>query len=210
MPDKRLIGPIEIGLIAGIVIFIIGGVAYAGLSGIITIPGVPALLADKNIASPPVASPTTDTVTTPSPEASEIATPTSTESPTATSPSPDLATLQAQRDEQRSKDLALLMQYVKEYAKANKGTYPDSSAFRTSWTDDPASPLVKALVPKYTEKLPTDPLLETEKRRYGYKRTDGDCEITASLENTKNPAAQLSTDPEGKQVYLITLKCSGF
>jgi hypothetical protein len=69
---------------------------------------------------------------------------------------------------------------------------------------------VKALVPKYATALPTDPLLGTEKRRYGYKKMEDDCEITANFENTKNAGVKLSTDPDGKQVYLMTIYCRDY
>jgi hypothetical protein len=214
MEDKKLIGPIEIGLIAGIIILALGGFVYAGLAGIVAIPGLPALLADKKVSPPPIAnsSPVASDTSTPSSEASPEATPSEAASPVSPSPavSTDPTAEKSQRDEQRSKDLALIMKYVKDYAKANKGDYPTSDAFRTSWTDDASSPLVKAVVPKYATELPTDPLLKTEKRRYGYKKTDKDCEITANFENTKNPLVKLSTDPDGNQVYLMTLYCRDF
>lgn len=47
MTLKRLLGPIEIGLMSAIFVFGFGGVVYAGLAGFIALPGVPSLLADK-------------------------------------------------------------------------------------------------------------------------------------------------------------------
>lgn len=50
--DKKLFGPAEIGLLIGIIILTLTGVVYAGVSGVITLPGVPAFLADQNISRP--------------------------------------------------------------------------------------------------------------------------------------------------------------
>ncbi len=45
--DKKLLGPVEIGLIVGIVVLVLSGVVYAGLAGFASIPGIPPILAKK-------------------------------------------------------------------------------------------------------------------------------------------------------------------
>lgn len=50
--DKKLFGPAEIGLLIGIILLTLAGAVYAGVSGVITLPGVPAFLADQNIGRP--------------------------------------------------------------------------------------------------------------------------------------------------------------
>lgn len=146
----------------------------------------------------------TITSTTPLPDATTSTTTTTTIPDTASTP----ATLETSspattatetvqtRDTIRKKDLATIQTYLESHFN-NKGLYPIST--KIAKLNDSTSPVVAALVPKYTSALPRDP--KDPEYFYGYKSVDGKTyTLSARLENT--------TDPEGKQegtLYLYTV-----
>ena len=93
------------------------------------------------------------------------------------------------RDKQRKSDLKEIQDVLLAY-KAENGNYPSTSGLIEK-TKDATSNLKTALVPKYLESLPLDPL--ADKYYYGYKSADGlSYELTSILE--------VKTDPEGEEV----------
>lgn len=213
--DRKLFGPVEIGLSVAIVVSLLAGVAYGALSGIAPIPGVPQPLANRT-ASPlpafiplqPIVSPSPLLVPSPSPSSSLSPSPSPSPNPSvspkgepsASTPSASPVADEnspAGRDKQRKEHLAALQVAIDQYYKEAK-KYPVSASFAESKTFLASSPLV-ILIPKYLQALPVDP--QNPLRWYGYQSDGKTYTLTASLEVT--------TDPEGKyegEAYLYTVK----
>lgn len=225
--NKRVFGPVEIALLVGIVVFSLAGVAYAGLSGVVAIPGVPTLLADVPVpiasarptispvdylVSPdesPIASPTSMVEASSSPEAtvspelasSPSASPTSaaTSSP---SPTPDAKTLAQQHDTELLEKSAPKLQVALKDYKAKHKAYPISTSYSKSWTDLPDTPLKVLVSEGFIDALPID----YAGGRIGYYSADGATyTITVPLQDTTNPAGHYVTGADGKQVYVASL-----
>jgi len=94
-----------------------------------------------------------------------------------------------ERDKQRKADLKKIQDALLAY-KVQNGNYPSTLGL-VEKTKDETSNLKNALVPKFIDSLPLDPM--TDKYYYGYKSVDGSsCEITSILE--------VKTDPEGEEI----------
>ncbi len=197
--NRPFFGPVEYALLGGIIILTISGVTLVGVTGIISIPGVPILFADRpieTVAKPPVikrlASPRPfqdssllDDVPSPSPSLTVSSSP---------SPTVDI-------DNQRIDGLTQIQLALTQRAKTIKTgpKYPISETFTKGNTSDTASPLA-VLVPTYLATgLPVDP--ESPAAFYGYKSDGQTFELTAKLSNTKNPAGKFVGD-----TYLYVLK----
>jgi hypothetical protein len=212
---RKFLGPVEIILIVSIIVFAGVGVVYAGVAGLLTIPGVPALLADEVIQPPArqaVVSTASPESTEPSPGTTAIGTPptsspspTATESPTAeTTPSLDALTLAKQRDEQRLTVLAPKLQVaLKDYQKKH-GAYPLATSFAESWTNLSTTPLKVLVDEKYIDALPVDPVAG---RKIGYRSVDGKSYvISVTLEDTSRPGGSFVLDSEtNQQLYIYTI-----
>lgn len=197
------------------------GVGYAAVAGFITIPGVPALLADQVIQPPtrPIATPTPTTssileetpspVLSPDPSSSSTPSPEFTASPAASvsptpSPTPDATALAKQRDDQRLNVLVPKLQVaLKDYQKKH-GSYPKSLTYADSWTTLPNTPLKVLVAENFIDALPADP---SSDRKIGYRSVDGKSyAITVSLEDTTHPGGVFITDSEtGTQLYVYTV-----
>lgn len=102
-------------------------------------------------------------------------------------PTPTPTGTAEERDKQRKSDLKKIQDALLAY-KVQNGKYPSTSS-AIEKTKDVTSNLKNALVPKYLDSLPVDPI--NDKYYYGYKSDDGSkCEITSILENL--------TDPDGE------------
>ncbi len=206
-PKQKLFGPIEIVLTIALLVCSLAGVAYAGLSGIVAIPGLPVIFNSQpsnQTTQPPVAVPSTDTSSsltdgssTPSPTTPVTVSPPASISPVASpsvadsTPEPAAAaTLDPQaalkdRDRQRKEDLAKL-QVAIEQQKKKKGKYLIVSSYTESRTDKAGSPLQGLVSEGYLSALPTDP--STPDYWYAYRSESGtDYSLTARLENTTDP-----------------------
>lgn len=208
MVSRKLVGPVEIGLIVGIFLTAIGGVVYAGLSGIVGIPGIPALLAESvepdpspsDLAGAINPSPDAAPAASPTAEASTVATPAAEPSTAAATPAASTAPdPKMENDKKRKSDLATIQAALNEYKKKKK-SFPTSASYSEGRTDSEGSPLTVLVADGFTSTLPTDP--SAPNRFYGYKSDGTSYELTAALENIN--------DPEGKyegELYLY--KVSG-
>lgn len=94
------------------------------------------------------------------------------------------------RDQIRKADLQAIAQALEQYYQDNN-QYPVSTTIDR--TNDLSGRLNKALVPKYLDKLPIDPL--DPGKYYGYKSPTGqEFELTAILEVTSDPEGELDND----------------
>lgn len=202
------------------------------MAGLITVPGIPALLADQVVPPPtrPIASPSPSASTvagledvTPSPTDLASASPEATATPSTSpapspsasaevvtspaataTPTPTAEALAKQRDEQRLTVLVPKLQVaLRDYQKKHN-KYPISATYNGSWTNLAASPLQVLVAEKFIDQLPLDPLAD---RKIGYRSTDGKSyTITVTLEDTSRPGGSFVLDSETSlQRYVYTI-----
>lgn len=165
----------------GIAVILIG-LGYLGYTLLLGQPSAPTETIEDLSTLP-------ETTTLTETELPTTAPPAATPSPTGTTGAPTAGTPETvqTRDAIRKKDLATVQTYLESYFNDNRA-YPISS--KLAKLNDPTSPAVTALVPKYTASLPRDP--KDPEFFYGYRSLEGKgYTLSARLENT--------ADPEGKQ-----------
>lgn len=217
---KILIGT-DMALIAGIILFSLGGVAYAAFAGVVSIPGVKPILQPTKQPRPqastvlpstsPQASPDTQTTASavapsPSPSTGE-ASPEPSPAPSP-SPSPTLDELKAQADVAGKAAADKLAGALQLYAK-QKNEFPVAATFEVGRTDATETPL-KILVSEFIDELPTIPPLEGESLEngkvshyIGYRSTDGQTAyVTYTVRITTGKDVQVF---EGKPLYVVKL-----
>lgn len=244
-PKQSIFTSTDLILLIGIIVFTVAGVAYAGISGVVAIPGLTPAQRDSQptvLQSPGQGSRTAGrgsvsastqpsntpsipangtVVVAPSPAAaapspafspSPVISPSP--SPVASSPTPSPssaatpdAQAQATADDMVRKDKHLpeLKVALREYRQKSKNKkYPISLSYEAARTDSSSSSLQVLVKEGIIKELPTDPKLKDQGWWYGYYSADGtECDLTARLANTKDPAGEF--DVNG--AYLYHLPC---
>lgn len=233
--NKRFLAPVDIGLIVGIMVLSAGGIAYAALSGVVTIPGIkPLLKADLPILAPStVAQPSTVSVHSPrsiesiSPSPAPAASPAI--APIAASPTPAPLPTASPAAAVSPSPAASPSLSPSPSPTVNPKTVRDDdrkkaladlkAALNLYYNKTKKYPIATTFTEGRTDSPTTSlkslidssyidrlPTDSTPGYWYGYRSNDGqDCELTAQLEDKNDPAGQYTT--EKAPVYLYTATC---
>lgn len=204
----KLLTPLDLTLLASIVVLSLGGLLYAGFTGIISIPGIKPILQADIAPSPkvslpafpadlvsPTASPSADATPitmVPSPLANATNS-AGQSSPVPSAPSTPPPKSDKDRDSEHKEQVARLAAALDRYIKEQKSC-PASASYNEGRTDSPSTPLNRLVEKGYLSALPVPSRInESETANstpwIGYLCTDGqNYDITLTLLNKDDPA----------------------